>query len=146
MLITWRDLLAAAFAAVMASSCGNSPPGGGFTNGDKATFTADEKPAVRDDLKMPTNPDSGDASLADSAASSPAASGNNAGSGGRNAGQAGNPPAPKAEASGEKPASSQTSSSPPATPPKVESSDAAGAQGGTKPTGDIKAGTPRSPQ
>jgi len=148
MVISWRDLVGAALAAVMGSSCSTSPPGAGFTSGDKATFTADEKPAVRDDLHMPTNPDSGDAPLADSAASSPEASGNNAGSGGRNAGQAGNPSTPKANADateGKRP-SSDSPSNATATPPKLESSGAAGAQGGTKPPDKINAGTPRSPQ
>jgi hypothetical protein len=144
MVITWRDLLSAALATVLASSCSTSPPGAGFTSGDKGTFTSEEKPAVRDDLKMPSEPDSGDATLADEAASSPATSGNNAGTGGRNAGQAGNPPGPGAEQG--KSTTAGSSSNPAATPPKVESSDAAGAQGGTKPPENIKDGTPRSPQ
>jgi len=131
MVITWRDLLAAALATVLASSCSNSPPGAGFTNREKGTFTADEKPAIRDDLHMPSDVDSGDAKLADSAALNPASSGNNAGTGGRNSGQA-------------EPAGS--SSKPSATPPKIESSGEAGAQGGTKPSNPINTGTPRSPQ
>jgi len=150
MTISWRDLVAAAVASVLASGCGTAPPGAGFTSGDKATFTSDEKPAVRDDLHMPSNPNTGDAPLAESAATSPAATGNNAGTGGRNGGQAGNPPATGAgaDAEGAKPASSPAGSSanPPATPPKIESSGEAGAQGGTKPPGQINEGTPRSPQ
>jgi len=62
--------LAAAFAAVLAGGCGTSPPGAGFTSGEKPTFTADEKPGVRDDLQTAT-PDSGDAKLAGSAANIP---------------------------------------------------------------------------
>jgi hypothetical protein len=123
MTITWRDLLLSAFATVISSSCSTAPPGAGFTNGDdKATLSAEEKPAVRDDLSMPTNPNSGDASLAGPAASGP----------------------PAAVDGQSKPPG--TSSNPPATPPRIESSDAAGAQGGTRPPENIKVGTPRSPQ
>jgi hypothetical protein len=63
-------LFAAAMAAVIAGGCSNSPPGAGFTSGDKPTFTADEKPGIRDDLQAQT-PDSGDAKLAGSAANIP---------------------------------------------------------------------------
>lgn len=148
MTISWRDLLVAAAASVLASSCGTSPPGAGFTSGDKATFTSEEKPAIRDDLHMPDNPKTGDAPLADSAASSPASTGNEAGTGGRNAGQAGNPPASGAEReTGKgKPESSEASAKPRSTPPTIESSGEAGAQGGTKPPGTVNTGTPRSPR
>ena len=131
MVITWRDLLAAALATVLASSCSNSPPGAGFINREKGTFTADEKPAIRDDLHMPSDVDSGDAKFADRAALNPTLPADNAGTGGGNSGQA-------------KPAGS--SSNPSATPPKTESSGEAGAQGGTKPSNPINTGTPRSPQ
>jgi len=150
MRITWRDLLAVAVASVLVSGCGTAPPGAGFTSGDKATISSDEKPAVRDDLHMPNNPDTGDAPLAESAASSPAAAGNNAGTGGRGAGPAGNPPAGDAGAGSEggkaAPSPPDSSANPPATPPRIESSGEAGAQSGTKPPGRINEGTPRSPQ
>jgi len=143
MTITLRDLLGAALAAVLASSCSTSPPGAGFTNGDKATFTAEEKPAIRDDLHMPDSVEPGDARLAESAASSPAASGNDAGTGGRNGGQAGEP---AAGATGEDSAPSRSNPRPSATPPRIESSGESGAQGGSRPPGEIKEGNPRSPQ
>jgi len=62
-----RHLLAAVFAGVLAGGCSTSPPGAGFTSGDKPTLTSDEKAGVRDDLQAPA-PDSGDAKLAGSAA------------------------------------------------------------------------------
>jgi len=65
-----RNLLAAALAAVLAGGCSNSPPGAGFTNGEKPPATAGEQPGVRDDLQAQT-PDSGDAKLAGSAANIP---------------------------------------------------------------------------
>jgi hypothetical protein len=135
MVLTWRDILAAALLTVLASSCSTSPPGAGLTNGDKATFTADEKPAIRDDLRGPTESNAGDARLAESAASSPAAPGNEAGSGGRNS--------RSADATGAMPRAI-----PSATPPtnNTDSAGASGAQGATKPPDNIQTGTPRSPQ
>ena len=65
-----RSLLVTAIAAVLMGGCGTSPPGAGFTNGEKSPSTADEKPGVRDDLQAST-PDSGDAKLAGSAANIP---------------------------------------------------------------------------
>jgi len=137
MRISWHDLLGAALASVLASSCSTSPPGAGFTNGETAPLSAEEKPAVRDDLRMPTKPDSGDAPLAGSAASSPSADANDAGTGGRGAGQAGNPGAAR---------ETSETSGPSATPPKLETPAESGAQGGTRPPGNINDGTPRSPQ
>ena len=67
---TRRNLLGTAIAAVLMGGCGTSPPRAGFTNGEKPTFSADEKPGVRDDLQTAT-PDSGDAKLAGSAANIP---------------------------------------------------------------------------
>ena len=65
-----HNLLATAVAAVLMGGCGTSPPGAGFTNGEKPPSTADEKPGVRDDLQA-SPPDSGDAKLAGSAANIP---------------------------------------------------------------------------
>lgn len=127
---TLRTILGGAALAALAAGCGTSPPGAGFTGGEKPTFTAEEKPAIRDDLRA-GRPNPGDATLAESAASSPVAAGNNAGPGGRNMA-----PADK----GARP------SAPAGSPPKIESSGENGAQGGTKPTGNINTGTPRSPQ
>jgi hypothetical protein len=63
------NLFATTVAAVLLGGCGTSPPGAGFTNGEKPTI-AEEKPGVRDDLQAPS-PDSGDAKLAGSAANVP---------------------------------------------------------------------------
>jgi len=122
MIITWRDFLMGAVAAVLSSSCSTSPPGAGVTNGDKATIGAEEKPAVRDDLPGPTPTEPGDARLADPAASATVST------------------------TAEKSAAPNSSANPPAHPPTIESSGAAGAQGGTRPPEPINAGTPRSPQ
>jgi hypothetical protein len=121
MMITLRGLLLAAVAAVLATSCSTSPPGAGFTNGENAPIP-EEKAAVRSDLPMPSSPDPGDAPLAGPAAESPQA------------------PTP------EKSADTGATRRPTGTPPRIESSDEAGAQGGTRPPGNINVGTPRSPQ
>jgi hypothetical protein len=71
MTISQRVLSAAAIAAALATGCSTSPPGAGFTSGDKPVFTSDEKPAVRDDLPASGKPDTGDAKLAGSAADVP---------------------------------------------------------------------------
>jgi hypothetical protein len=120
-MITLRGLLLAAVAAILSTSCSTSPPGAGFTNGENAPI-AEEKTAVRSDLPMPTNPDPGDARLAGPAAESTQ-----------------EPTPAKSPVVGASP-------SLPGTPPKIESSGEAGAQGGTRPPGNINVGTPRSPQ
>jgi hypothetical protein len=53
-----------ALTAVLASGCSTSPPGAGFTDGEKAPSAAVESPNVRSDLPEPPPPDSGDAKLA----------------------------------------------------------------------------------
>jgi hypothetical protein len=127
---TLRTILGGAILAALAAGCGTSPPGAGFTSGEKPTFTAEEKPAVRDDLhEGQANP--GDAALAESAASSPGEAGKNTGTGSRNMA----------------PVDKGTSTSAPAGgPPKIDSSGENETQGGTKSPGNINTGTPRSPQ
>jgi len=137
MTLSWRALLGAAFVVVLVGGCGTAPPGAGFTSGDKPTLTSDEKPAIRDDLPAPENPDSGDAALAGSAATLPASgdrSGEPRGEGARPSGAQ-----EKAGANGPTPEVK-------ATPPTVESPADPGAQGATRPSDDVKVGTPRSPQ
>jgi len=132
MMSTLRTILGGAVLATLAAGCGTSPPGAGFTSGDKPNLTSDEKPAIRDDLRdAPLN--TGDAPLADSTALSPSGPGNNAGPGGRNMAPA--DPTPNAN-----------SSSVRATPPKIDSPTPNQADGATKPAGNINTGTPRSPQ
>ena len=103
-------------------------------------LVSDEKPATRTDLAVPDFTGK-DESRAESAASSPAASGNNAGTGGRNAGQGGGPQRTDAAST-----SPEAASPPSGTPPTIESSGASGAQGGTKPPENTNVGNPRGPQ
>ena len=112
-------------------------------NGDPAALESDAKPATRTDFQVPEQT-GGDAALADSAASSPSGTGNDAGTGGRNAGQKGNPKGSIGPDASPPPA--VTADNPSDTPPKLEASTPAGAQGETKPAGNINTGTPRSPQ
>ncbi len=135
--------LGAALVATFAVGCDTARPGGGLLNGDPATVESDAKPATRTDFQMPPR-SGGDASLADSAASSTSGTGNNAGTGGRNAGQKGNPKGSNGPDAS--PSAAETADNPRDTPPKIEASTPGGAQGGTKPAGNINTGTPRSPQ
>ena len=135
--------LGAALVATFAAGCDTSRPGGGVLNGDPAALESDAKQSTRTDFQVPRD-SGGDASLADSAASSPSGTGNDAGTGGRSAGQKGNPKGslgPDAS-----PSASETADNPRDTPPKLEASTPGGAQGETKPSGNINTGTPRGPQ
>lgn len=133
MTITWRSVCAAAAVALLAAGCGTGPPGGGLTNGEPAMLGGPEKAAVRSDL--PTPEVSNGEPIAEGSSLSPAGTGTNAGTGGRGRGEL-----PSDSRKGEH------GGSPPATPPKTEASGENGAQGATKPPGDIKVGNPRSPQ
>jgi len=130
--------LVAAFAA----GCDTARPGAGLLNSDPATLEADSKPGTRTDFQLPSQT-GGDAALSDSAASSTSGTGNDAGTGGRNAGQKGNPKGSIGPDASPSPA--ETADNPPDTPPKLEAPTAGGAQGETKPAGNINTGTPRSP-
>ena len=134
--------LGAAIVATFAVGCDTAPPGGGLLNSDPAVLQSDEKPATRTDFQLPEQT-GGDAALADSAASSPSGTGNDAGTGGRNAGQKGSPKGSNGPDASPSPA--ETADNPRDTPPKLEASTPGGAQGGTKPAGNINTGTPRSP-
>ncbi len=129
--------------ALGAAGCDSSRPGGGALNGDPASLQSNEKAGTRTDFQMPPN-SGGDASLADSAASSSSGTGNDAGSGGGNAGQKGNLKGPGEPAAS--PSPSETADNPRDTPARTEASTPGGAQGETKPAGNINTGTPRSPQ
>jgi len=135
--------LGAALVATFAAGCDTARPGGGVLNTDPATVESDSKPATRTDFQLPPQT-GGDASLADSAASSPSGTGNDAGTGGRNAGQKGNPKGSSGPDASPSPA--ETAENPRDTPPTIEASAPSGAQGETKPPGNINTGTPRSPQ
>ncbi len=135
--------LGVALVATFVAGCDTSRPGGGVLNGDPGALQSDAKPATRTDFQVPQD-SGGDASLADSAASSTSGTGNDAGSGGRNAGQKGNPKG--SDGVGASPSASETADNPRDTPPRTEASTPSGAQGETKPAGNINTGTPRSPQ
>ncbi len=135
--------LGAALVATFAAGCDTSRPGGGVLNGDPAALESDAKQSTRTDFQVPRDT-GGDASLADSAASSTSGTGNDAGTGGRNAGPKGNLKGPGESAAS--PSPSETADNPRDTPARTEASTPSGAQGETKPAGNINTGTPRSPQ
>jgi len=134
--------LGVALVATFAAGCDTARPGGGVLNEEPASVQSADKAATRTDFQAPPV-NSGDASLADSAASSPSGTGNDAGTGGRNAGQKGNP---KGADEAISPPPAVTADNPRDTPPRLEASTPGGAQGETKPAGNINDGTPRSPQ
>lgn len=110
--------------------CGNGgPPGAGLTNGPPPAD--DSKAGGRSDLPTAAVPDQGEAlgKTGDNA--------NNAGTGGRGAGQGGGYP--------EQPKLGAADDSVRANPTKIESTSPSSAAGGTKPAGNINTGTPRSP-
>jgi hypothetical protein len=123
-----------AVGLALAAGCDTARPGLGVTNGP-AVGTNEEKPAMRSDLPTPTT------SGPDEAAAAASGGMYDGGTGGRgvNASDPANPP-------GNRPAAPrELEGIVPATPPTVESPSAGGAQGATKPSGNINTGTPRSP-
>jgi len=114
------------------AGCDSSRPGAGFTNPNAGSGTASDKASNRTDLAVPDANAGGKEPIAESAAGSTGGTGTNAGTGG---------PGPKGDA---RQVSPEAASSTPASPAKRE--NAGSAAGGTKPEGDIKVGTPRSPQ
>jgi len=165
--------LALAASVALAAGCNNGPPGGGLTNGTGPDLTADKQSIRTDELNRSrtdrgemrgaagiSGSDAGETGSgkgasgvmsADGGAGAGAptrAGGTSSGTGGKG-GNSGEAPAKETtvrtgaarkdtvEAVGE--ASSQ--------PPSTKDGTAPGsAAGGTKPAGDIKVGTPRSPQ
>ena len=118
-----------AVAAAMVGGCDTAPPGGGFTNGPAPDLSA-EKPSVRTDGPDRDRTDQGEMKGA-------------AGLGGgeKDSGTGG-----KGGNSGESaPAKPPTSTATPAAAPK-DTAAPSSAAGATKPSGDIKVGTPKSPQ
>ncbi|MBV8610059.1 MAG: hypothetical protein JO034_21690 [Singulisphaera sp.] len=141
MRMTSRKMLGCALVALLATGCDTAPPGAGLVNSDPATLKAEEKPATRTDLPTPDLAGKDDA-LAEQAASSPAASGTDAGTGGRDGGQGGTRPRrTNAGAAGP-----EVAKEPSATPSRIETGSGNNAQGETKPPGDINVGNLRSPQ
>jgi hypothetical protein len=130
-------------AACLASGCNNGPPGGGLTNGPPPDLAA-EKPAMRTDMPESNRTNTGEMKGA-------------AGTEGSvSAGTATSPTGPAAP--GNEPAKDPAPRSGDARKDTVGATGAASAQppssgtapgsaaGATKPSGDIKVGTPKSPQ
>ena len=123
-----------AVAAAMVGGCDTAPPGGGFTNGPAPDLSA-EKPSVRTDGPDRDRTDQGELKGAAGEAGLPTGGGEkDSGTGGKggNSGEAApaKPPTPTA--------------SPTAAPKDAAAPNSTA--GATKPSGDIKVGTPRSPQ
>ena len=128
-----RTLLGSmAATAALAAGCDTAPPGGGFTNGPPPDLTA-EKPAARTDGPDRDRTNPGEIKAAGGESGLPTGGGDrDSGTGGKGGNSGENPP-PRSAATTPGPAPKDTT-----TP-----TDAAGA---TKPAGDIKVGTPKSPQ
>ncbi|MBV8315457.1 MAG: hypothetical protein JOZ53_11020, partial [Planctomycetaceae bacterium] len=124
MRMTSRKMLGWAFVALLTTGCDTAPPGAGLVNSDPATLKAEEKPAARTDLPTPDLAGKDDA-LAETAASSPAASGTDAGTGGRDGGQGGTRPR-RTNASAIGPG---VAKEPSATPSRIETGSGNNAQG-----------------
>lgn len=154
-------------AASLATGCNNGPPGGGLTNGPPPDLTA-QKPAMRTDMPEANRTNTGEMKGAagtagsesagtasnpiDGTASSPgssASTGSNAGTGGKGSGAGGNEPAkdPAPRSGDDRKDTPVATGSASAQPPSDKVGTApGGAAGATKPAGDIKVGTPKSPQ
>ena len=119
-------------AACLASGCNNGPPGGGLTNGTPPDLAA-EKPAMRTDMPESNRTNTGEmkgAAGTEGTATSPTGS----------------------AATGSEPAKDAAARSGDARKDTVGAAGSAsgtapgGAAGVTKPSGDIKVGTSKSPQ
>jgi hypothetical protein len=120
-----------AAALVVALGCDTAPPGGGLTNGPAPDLTA-EKPGTRTDGADRDRTNQGEMKAAGAEAGLPTGGEKDSGTGGKGGNSGENRPA----TGGATPAGT-TGGAPTAT------NSAAGA---TKPSGDIKVGTPKSPQ
>lgn len=137
-----------AVALAVTAGCDTAPPGGGFTNGPAPDLTAD-KASVRTDAPDRDRTDQGELKGAGGLATMPDGGGmKDSGTGGKG-GNSGEFPA-KATAPKSSDARTDTvgqAGSASAQPPSnKEGTGANSAAGGTKPSGDIKVGTPKSPQ
>lgn len=120
-----------------AAGCENGRPGAGFTNPGPGSTSARDKASSRTDLPVPDLNADHKEPIAETGASSPSATGTNAGAGGPGGGQRG--------ANGDaRQVSPEATSSAPASPPRKD--NAGSAAGDTKPADKINTGTPRGPQ
>lgn len=145
----FRNTLASmAVATAVVTGCDTAPPGGGFTNGPAPDMT-ESKPATRTDGPDRDRTDQGELKGAGGLATMPTGGGEkDSGSGGKG-GNSGEFPA---RSTAPRPEGARTdtvgkvgdaSSQPPTS---REGTGANSAAGGTKPSGDIKVGTPKGPQ
>ena len=128
---------ASAFGLMLAfgaAGCGSSQPVAGITNPNPGSVVDRDKAAIRTDINVPDENAGKSEPVAEAASSSPSGTGTTAGT-------AGGHPAADSDS---RETSPESASSPPATP--ADKSNSGEASGGTKPSGPIKEGTPRSPQ
>ena len=123
----------AAALSVASAGCGSDSTVGGLTNPNPGSVVDRDKGAVRVDTPVPDLNAGNKEPAAEVGASSTSGTGSNAGTG-----AAGGQPGSKPEDR------SATSQGPKANPPAKENSG--DASGGSKPSGEIKDGTPKSPQ
>jgi len=124
-------------AMTLAAGCGGDVPVGGITNPNAGSMVDRDKASNRTDMPVADQNAGNKEPIAEAASSSPSSTGTSAGTGGPGGGQPGK--------SGEvRQTSPEAATSAPATPNAKQNSGEA--SGGTKPSGSIKEGTPRSPQ
>ena len=129
---THLHLSGLALAAFLSTGCNNGPPGGGITNGPPPDLTA-EKAAMRTDQPERNRTDTGEMNGA-------------AGSAGIGSTTSGSTPAvnPAPRTGDARKDTVEAVGSASAQPPFTKSPGSAA--GATKPSGDIKVGTPKGPQ
>lgn len=121
-----------AVAAAATLGCDTAPPGGGITNGP-APDTSSEKPAIRTDGPDRDRTDQGELKGAGGLAGMPDGGGaKDSGTGGKGGNSGEGPPA--------------KATSPTSAPVAKGATGPNSAAGATKPAGDIKVGTPKSPE
>lgn len=129
-------------ALTLAAGCGGDVPVGGITNPNAGSMVDHDKAATRTDMNVTDQNAGNKEPIAESASSSPSSTGTSAGTGGPGGGQPGKDKA--ADVRQAAPEAATPAPTPAATPNAKENAGAA--SGGTRPSGPIKDGTPRSPQ
>jgi len=137
-------------AASLGSGCENGPPGGGLTNGSPPNLTA-EKPSMRTDMPERNRTNTGEANGAAGTRGSESAGTASNATGSPTSGSRSNGTSPtqdRAPRTGDDRTDTvEAVGSASAQPPSDKEGTAPGGAGGaTKPPGDIKVGTPKSPQ
>ena len=137
-----------ALAAALAAGCDTAPPGGGFTNGPAPDVTA-EKPATRVDGPGIDRTDQGEMKGAGGEVALPTGAGSkDSGTGGKGGNSGEFPVRATAPRSGDARTDTveKVGSASAQPPTSKEGTGANSAAGATKPSGDIKVGTPKGPQ